>query len=150
MTFNKTIVALTCASLVSISALAFAHNGATGIVKERMDGMSAMGKDLKAISEMIKGNTEYDGNTMRELALSIQSHSGEAMLKLFPEGSMQPASEARLEIWQDWDRFSELAMDLEQVSQELADTAGAGIDPMAFKAITTACAACHKDFRLKK
>ena len=150
MTFNKTIVALTCASMFSLSAYALAHNGATGIVKERMDGMSAMGKDLKAISEIIKGNTEYDSDVMRQTALRIKSYSGEAMLTLFPEGSLQPASEARLEIWQDWDRFSEMAMDLEQVSQEFADTADAGIDPMAFKAITSACAACHKDFRLKK
>ncbi len=150
MKFSKSTAALICVGFVSLSAVAFAHNGATGIVKERMDGMSAMGKALKSMSEMVKGKRAYDADAMRRLAVQIKSHSGDQMLRLFPEGEVQPASEATPKIWTDWERFSELAINLETVAQSLVDTAEDGIDETAFKSIAGACAACHNDFRQKK
>ena len=38
---------ITSAVLVGVASAALAHSGATGIVKERMDAMSAMGKAVK-------------------------------------------------------------------------------------------------------
>ncbi len=96
--------------LVSASAVGvLAHGGATGIVKERMDAMGVMSKAVKAMTEMMRGKTEYDPDAIRQGAQIIKSHAGEAMTKLFPEGSMHKPTEARPEIWTDWDRFKELA-----------------------------------------
>ena len=44
----------------AIAATAFAHSGATGIVKERMDGMSALGETIKALVPMMRGEGTYD------------------------------------------------------------------------------------------
>jgi len=42
---RNTTSLLLSAALISLAATSYAHNGAMGIVKERMDGMSAMGND---------------------------------------------------------------------------------------------------------
>lgn len=147
---RNTTSLLLSAALISLAATSYAHNGAMGIVKERMDGMSAMGKALKATSEMLKGTRAFDPVAAKDHAELIKSNSGAAMIKLFPEGPVQAVSEARPEIWTDWDRFSDLAMDLEGAAQALMDGSTSEIDQGAFKRVADACAACHKSYRQKK
>ena len=60
---------------------------------------------------------------MREGAAVIQSHSGEALTKLFPEHSIEGPSEAKPEIWTDWEEFSELAKQLDVFAAGLAEQA---------------------------
>ncbi len=147
---RKTSLALTTVALITLVPPSFAHEGAMGVVKERMDGMSAMGKALKSMSEMLKGTVAFDGEVARLNAEVIKSHSGAEMIKLFPKGATQSVSEARPEIWTDWERFSNYAMDLEAAAQILSDRAESEIDEEAFKRATDTCAACHKSFRQKK
>lgn len=114
-------------SLVAIAA-AFAHGGATGIVKERMDAMSAMSQAAKSMGSMMRGNVTYDADTVRAAAAEIKAHAGSAMTQLFPAESDGMPSEARAEIWSDWDRFSELAMRLEVLAIGLEAAAENGVD----------------------
>lgn len=102
---------------------ALAHGGATGIVKERMDAMKAMGDAVKTVTAMFKGDTDYDTDAVKAAARSIKSHSGDALIKLFPKGSAHKPSEALPKIWSDWDRFKNLAMRLEILSDGLARAA---------------------------
>jgi len=119
---RNTTSLLLSAALISLAATSYAHNGAMGIVKERMDGMSAMGKALKATSEMLKGTRAFDPVAAKDHAELIKS----------------------------WDRFSDLAMDLEGAAQALMDGSTSEIDQGAFKRVADACAACHKSYRQKK
>ncbi len=48
--------ALLAATLVAAASLAHAHEGATGIVKERMDAMTESAKAMKAAAETIRTN----------------------------------------------------------------------------------------------
>lgn len=115
-------------ALVSLfAAAALAHDGATGIVKERMDGMSAMKDSMKILTPMMQGKTPYNAQTVRSEAKKIGRHAGENMTKLFPEGSDGKPSEAKSEIWQDWGSFSELASQLETYSEGLALAADNGL-----------------------
>ena len=82
--------------LASIVA-AYAHGGATGIVKERMEAMGTM------------------------------SDVGEALTGLFPEGSGGEPSEAKAEVWSNWDEFSALAAQLETLSEGLGLAADNGL-----------------------
>lgn len=109
--------------IVASTGLAFAHGGATGIVKERMDLMDAVGKSMKTITEMFQGEKPFDAAALREAAAFIGNHGGEQMTRLFPEGSIQGPSESLPAIWQDWDRFSELADDLTKYAGALAEAA---------------------------
>lgn len=121
MTVSVTVLAISAASL------AWAHGGATGIVKERMDGMAAMSKATKAITPMMRGNVVYDDEAVREYARGLQQHSGEAMTKLFPEGSGGMPSEAKDNVWINWEEFEELAMQLELLGEGLEKAAHKGL-----------------------
>lgn len=93
------------------SAGVLAHGGATGIVKQRMDGMKAMGDAVKEISAMFRSGT-YDADLVKSGAEVIKKHAGEALLEVFPEGTDGAPSEAKPAIWTQWDEFAELANEL--------------------------------------
>lgn len=123
---KKTTIA--AAVLIAGTAVtAFAHGGATGIVKERMDAMLAMGRAVKAVAPMMRGETAYDAETVRDAARLFQQHAGESMTKLFPEGTGGMPSEAKDEVWTDWDRFTALAAQLEEYSKGLEQAAENGL-----------------------
>lgn len=122
--FKYTIIATAAAlAIAGPAGLALAHGGATGIVKERMDLMDSIGKAMKSVTEMFQGTTDYDADEVRDAASLIANHGGEAMTRLFPEGSIQAPSEALPAIWQDWERFSALAKDLSVYAKALAEAA---------------------------
>lgn len=99
-------------AIASIGVAAWAHGGATGIVKERMDGMSAMGTVVKELSPMMQGQTPYDAEQVRAAADVMVLHAGEQMTALFPEGTGAKPSAALPSVWGDWEEFSELAEQL--------------------------------------
>jgi cytochrome c556 len=70
----------------TMAAAAFAHGGAEGVVKERMDGMMAMGQSVKELAPMMRGEITYDAEAVRTGARVFVEHS-EGMTELFPEGS---------------------------------------------------------------
>ncbi|MDI3325821.1 cytochrome c [Pontibacterium granulatum] len=121
---NKMIAAVSLVLMASVSSqLVMAHGGATGIVKERMDLMDNMKDAVKQLKAIYKGDEEYDPDTIRNAALVIRDHSGDAMSKLFPEGSLKGKSEAKPIIWQEWNRFKKLADDQEKIAQGLYNAA---------------------------
>ncbi len=120
---KKSAKYLIAVSLTVSTAVVMAHGGATGIVKERMDAMGDMKDSMKEVSDMFKGKAPYDANKVRTAAEVIKGHSGNALTKLFPEGSLQHPTEAKAVIWDEWDRFSKLADHLETLSEGLANAA---------------------------
>lgn len=118
MNIKFTVTGALVASGLAVAA--WAHGGATGIVKERMDGMSTMGKSIKALVPMMQGRKPLEPELVRAMAAVIQSHSGENMLRLFPHGSGGEPSKARAEIWQNQDGFARLANRIEMLSRGLA------------------------------
>ena len=113
--------------LAGAATAAFAHGAATGIVKERMDGMVALRDSMKAIGPMMQGKVNYDAEVVREQAAVLKAHAGEAITSKFPKGTDGMPSEARGEIWQDWETFAELAKRLELLSSALEQGAGNGL-----------------------
>lgn len=124
---KQTILAGCVLATSGLATLALAHGGATGIVKERMDGMMAMSEAIKSLSAMMRGDTEYDANAVRESADVIKSHAGEALTALFPEGSVSDVSEAKSDIWSEWETFSAYANRLDVYAEGLAAAADNGL-----------------------
>ena len=73
----------------AVAAVAMAHNGASGVVLERMNGMTAMRDTVAELAPMMQGAVPYDAFIVSEGAAVIASHAGETMLSLFPEGSLK-------------------------------------------------------------
>jgi len=123
--FYKT--AITALALAGLTVGALAHTGATGVVKERMDAMKAMGEAIKRIKPMMAGEAAYDAAAIRTEAQAIAADAGTAMTDKFPEGSTAHPSETLPRTWQEWDRFTSLAAQLETAAEGLAIAAGNGL-----------------------
>ena len=150
----KTVLPAIAGAALLASAAALAHGGATGIVKERMDLMGSIGKQMKVIVPMMKGKSDFDPDSYAAAARRISGHGGASMTRLFPEGSLEKPSEARPEIWKDWTEFSRLAEELGVAGAELARAAASTTqaDDLAqpFARVAKTCRDCHQAFRVKK
>jgi predicted CxxxxCH...CXXCH cytochrome family protein len=137
--------------LLLTGTLAIAHEGVTGVIKERMDLMERQKDDMKLIGDMAKGKTPFDAAKAAEAARDL-SVTSKKIAELFPEGSLHEKSEALPAIWENWDRFTANAEDLDRVAAELATTLDAGNPDWtgSFQKVSDACKACHQDFRAKK
>ena len=75
------------------------------------------------------------------------------MLETYPSGSDVGRTDAKLEIWENWDKFVTSAELLEQTASELAATVNSGdmkIMKRQAEAIGKACSGCHSSFRKKR
>lgn len=164
-----TPVAALLAALIVISlALAIgigdslAHGGASGVVKERMQAMETMGDHAEAVGDMLKGKRPLEPEAIRTAAAAFVEH-GQRIPELFPdnEASREGAkTEALPAIWEEWERFSELASRFVELSGGLATTAdalepGATLADPAARAVKAAffrtaknCSGCHERFRV--
>lgn len=115
------------AMTIATGGLAFAHGGATGIVKERMDAMTDMKNAVKTLTAIMRGETAYDAGTVKKEAAVIRSHAGEAMTKLFPADGDNTNSEAKPEVWSNWDSFTALAERLKTLATGLEAAAENGL-----------------------
>lgn len=144
--------AVLVAGLIMAGA-ALAHTGATGVVKERMEAMKAIGASMKAIATMIKGAAPYDAAKAAAAGEAIARHAG-AIPDLFPEGSSGAPSEALPLIWTDWPDFLSATAALEERALDLAAAAGTAQNADALKAPFAAlgetCKTCHEEFRAKE
>jgi cytochrome c556 len=134
--------------VVLASPLALAHEEATGIVKERMDLMDRQKDDMKIIGFMAKGKTPFDGPKAAAAAKDIEDTSAK-IPDLFPEGTDGHPSEAKPEIWAEWDEFTGNAKSLGEAAAVLAATLDAGADDWKakFQEVSNACKTCHESFR---
>lgn len=113
----------------ALAAVAVAHTGATGVVLDRMKGMSAMKDTVAELAPMMQGTVPYDTFTVSEGASVIAGHAGQTMLSLFPEGSLEGVTYAKPEIWAEWQQFAVLAEELKTTADALAIAAPNGLQP---------------------
>ncbi len=140
---GKTVRPFAVASLTALmlgaSGAASGHEGASGIVLERMEAMTVMAKSVKTIKAAL-GN---DAGAVRQAAQAIEQRAGVHMTALFPEGEHDGMSEAKPVIWTEWPEFTASAVALADAARSLA----AEQTPAAFKALVSACGGCHAKFR---
>jgi cytochrome c556 len=137
--------------LAACAGLALAHEGAKGVVKERMDLMKGQAKQMKLIGDMAKGKKKFDAAKAAAAARDL-GKTTKKIPELFPEGSNGHPSEALDAVWKDWDRFKGDAHDAEEAANALATSLEASAQDWkgAFQKMTNACKACHESFRAKE
>ena len=124
----------------------FAHEGATGVVKERMDKFKMSKTMMKQINVSLREN---DFENIEKSAQKLLSWSKE-MSKYFPEGSDVSPSEASKNIWLDPNGFSKAIKNFEEASLELVNQAHAENSEdsiQAFRNLANTCKGCHQKFR---
>lgn len=143
---------LALAGAILIATAAIAHEGATGVVKVRMDAMSEIADDMKLIGRGLRSGT-LDAAAGADAANRIAAHAAD-IPEQFREPNTDHPSEALPAIWDEFERFSAIAGELEVHAAAFVVEAGAGADSddlnAAFRLMGATCSACHEDFRLKQ
>lgn len=129
-----------------VSAAALAHDGASGIVKERMDRFSDSKDSAKAIRGALKSGdfagVETHARSLNAWAMELTTY--------FPEGSNPSPSEALDSVWTDWAGFSAKAGDYEMATARLisvSQTKDADATASALKQVMRSCKGCHDDYK---
>lgn len=127
---------------------ALAHQGVqNAAVKARMDGMSAIAENMKTLGQMAKGATEFDAEVARSASASIAKHASETP-GLFKANETDPKSEARPEIWSNFEDFTAKATELETIATGLSTSINDPSDlNAAMSALGANCKSCHSVYR---
>ena len=136
--------------LVSTTA-AIAHQGVQNpAVKARMDGMSAIAENMKILGQMAKGAIEFDATKARLASSAIANHAA-ATPNLFEADEADLKSEARPEIWSNFEDFTAKATELESVANGFSTSINQPTDlNAAMGALGAACKSCHSAYRMHK
>jgi cytochrome c556 len=136
--------------LVAGADRCFAHEGAKGMVNERMNAMKSLKADMKAISDMLRGRVVFKADEVQWWADRIRAH-GRDFARLCPEDSNKAPSEASPRIWSEWLRFLRRSQDMTAAAGALMKAANReAAARMAFGELAQACRSCHDDYRLDK
>ena len=122
---KRALCAIAMVLLVS-SSTSLGHEGATGIVKQRMDDMKKIGRTMKSINDRLKSRREL-AEIVRD-AEEIRA-SAEGMPALFPPGSRDGHTEATAAVWVRWPEFSPLLGLLERNLRSLLPPLDLGRKP---------------------
>ncbi|QGG81012.1 hypothetical protein GH975_10710 [Litorivicinus lipolyticus] len=140
------MIKITVLGALMVSAAALAHDGASGVVKERMDRFGASKDSAKAIRGGLKSG---DFARIQTHARALNTWAAE-MTTYFPEGSNPSPSEALDSVWTDWAGFSAKAGDYEMATARLlsvSQTSDSDATAVAFKQVMVSCKGCHDDYK---
>lgn len=129
-----------------VSTTLWAHSGATGIVKERMDQFEDSKASMKLLKKAVRAN---DFGAIANEAMAIQRWAVQ-LTDYFPKNSNQHPSEALDRIWQEFEKFEARADSQVEASARLHQ-AGINRDAKgaanALSDLAQACKGCHDDYR---
>lgn len=119
-------------------------------IKYRKAMMKAIGGHMSASSQILRGKVSADGD-LEMHAASLAALTAR-LPRLFPDGSDFGETQAKEEIWENWDKFEQAAAASRDATARFAEAAGSGdlaAARTAQKAVGKSCKGCHKDFRQK-
>ena len=143
---RKLLAAMLASAAIALPARS--HVGATGVVKERMEVMEALGRQMKAINARIRRKME--AAAIKKDAAAIAT-SAAHIPHLYPAGSAHGPTEAKATIWQNFADFERKAKALEEESNKLAATDAEDFRALELqaRAVSRTCSACHESYRMK-
>ena len=147
-TIGKFLVVFVVLMIPLASALAQSDEA---MIEYRQKVMQAIGANMGSTGAILKEKLPYQGHIAHH-AYQIQSAS-QLITSAFKKQLAEGKTDAKADIWKDWDKFAAAAKELEQESGKLAMVAQSG-DMAAIaeqvKAVGKACGGCHKPFRKPK
>ena len=124
----------------------YAHEGAKGIIKERMDKF----KMSKNLMKKINKGLQNDNFIIIEKSAQTLLDWSKEMSNYFPEGSDTPPSEASSDIWLDPEGFKIAIKNFELASLELmtqSKSENFDMTVSSFRNLAQTCKGCHQKFR---
>ena len=143
----KSVTKLLVGVFALVATVAVAQTASTDpTVVARRDLMKTIGMNTKVLGDMAKGTTAYDLAAADAAKAALVAASAEISAKFEPNVT-DAGSEAKPEIWTNWEDFAAKGMALNAAATALdpssVETIGAGMG-----AIGGTCGACHKAYRM--
>ena len=133
--------------LVVAAGAALAHeNVKNPVVKERMMAMKTVGANTKVLGQMAKGEVAFDAARAAEATATLVATAGQVPA-LFEAPETDPVSEAKPEIWSNWDDFVSKSQAMAAAAGAMDTSSQAGVQA-GMGALGGSCKACHSDYRL--
>lgn len=147
MKLNTIIICI----LTAATGAAFAHSGVMNpAVMARMDAMSSIGAQVKVLGQMAKGEKPFDKQAAQKAAAQIAKHASDTPA-LFKANESDPKSEAKPEIWENFQDFTKKSEDLADIAGELSNSLSTKGDlTSALRRLGANCKSCHTDYRQEK
>lgn len=115
----------------------------------REELMKSQGMNIGILAKMANGEEPYDQAKAEAAKAVLIEDAGKIEATFKDQGAADPASEAKPEIWANWEDFLMKAKGFGDAVAPLdvasAESIGAGLG-----AIGEACTACHKAYRVMK
>ncbi len=138
-----------CAVALVSAALSTASWAQLGVnkpaVQKRIYSMSDMAADLKTLGRMAKGQVAFDPALAQGAVDEIAQEAGR-IPRLFKSYEVEAGSDAKPEIWSNYEDFTARAGALQRVAAGLR-VGSQGELPAALNQIGQACKACHQRYR---
>jgi cytochrome c556 len=113
----------------------------------RSELMKTVGMNTGILGKMAGGETPYDAAAAEAAKLALVDAAGKIEATFMEQGGADPVSEAKPEIWANWDDFLVKANALGTAAGAMdvasAETIGAGM-----QALGAACKDCHTTYRV--
>ena len=130
------------------STLLFAHTGVKNEdVMKRMNLMKSMAENTKIIGEMLKKKIPFDLEQAKNSLIEI-SNLSKSTPSVFKKMAMDPKSESKIIIWEEFDNFRDLSNNLADNTLSAAEKLS-GFEDLKPALMTTAsgCKECHTRYR---
>jgi len=151
------LMTLIAAALVAALAVpacsqgtATSGDGGASAIENRIKVMKTTGKNMGGIGDIMKNKQPVAPIVQHAQEINAQA---KLMAAAFEKKVTEGKTDAKAEIWSNWDKFKEISKRLESESATLVQVASGG-DAAAIgeqiKKVGGACKACHDDFRKPK
>ena len=117
--------------------------------KMREEVMEEIGKAMGVLGGMAKGEVAFDAAAAEAAKAKIAEEAGAIATEFATQGEPDPASEAKPEIWANWDDFLKKAEAL-KAAASAADVSSAEAIGAALGSVGGACKDCHTTYRVMK
>jgi cytochrome c556 len=115
-------------------------------VKARMELMGVIAMNTKVLGDMAGGKTAFDAAAAEAAKAAMVAASAEIPAR-FEAQATDPVSEAKPEIWSNWDAFTKNAGALNAAATALDASSVDGVKA-GMGAIGGSCKDCHTSFRM--
>ena len=134
--------------IIFSSTLLLAHTGVKNEdVMKRMNLMKAMAENSKIIGQMLKKKIPFDLEQAKNSLIEI-SNLSKSTPSVFKKMAMDPKSESKIIIWEEFDNFRDLSNNLADNTLSAAENLF-GFEDLKPALMTTAsgCKECHTRYR---
>lgn len=138
----------TFAAFALAASAAIAHSEVTNpAVKARMEAMKSIAANMKALTQMARGEVAFDAAAVEARMTEIAATAGEVPI-LFEAPETDPASEAKATIWTSFPDFSARAADLQSAASAGTSAADEFDLEESLGTLAQTCKSCHSSFKM--